>query len=164
MAHEPATEGDIPAPPKKPRNRAKLFLKAFRATGNVSKAADMAGIRRDQHYRRLKADPLYRKAFEDAQIQSAGLIEDEMWRRGHEGVLEPLTFQGLPTGEYIRRYDSGLLMMLAKGLMPERYRDKTVTHKGEVTLSHQAKQLKETFTREELQEMQRRMDAAERQP
>jgi len=53
-------------------------------------------------------------------------------------------------------------MMLLKGWRPERYRDKTVTHKGEITLSHQARRLKEAFTLEELQEMQKRMDAISR--
>ena len=80
-----------------------------------------------------------------------------------EGYLEPLTFQGTPTGHYIRRYSDGLLMMLLKGRMPHRYRDKTVTHQGKVTLSHQARMLKEAFTLEELQEMQKRMDALDKQ-
>jgi hypothetical protein len=90
-------------------------------------------------------------------------LADEAVRRAKDGYDEPIFYQGQPTGYTIRRYSEGLLMMLLKGWRPERYRNKTVTHKGEVTLSHQARMLKEAFTLEELQEMQKRMDAIDKQ-
>jgi len=47
----------------KRRNRTQAFLAAFRETASVTAAAEAAGIGRDQHYRRLRKDPLYRAAF-----------------------------------------------------------------------------------------------------
>jgi hypothetical protein len=108
------------------------------------------------------AAALYRAAFEEAAVVAGQALEDEAVRRAKEGYDEPLFYQGQPTGYTIRRYSEGLLMMVLKGWRPERYRDKTVTHKGEVTLSHRAKQLKDAFTLEELQEMQKRMDAIDK--
>jgi len=153
--------GDTEAPGKR-RNRTRAFLAAFRETASVTAAAKAAGIGRDHHYRRLRKDPLYRAAFEEAEVVAAQTLEDEAVRRAMEGHDEPVFYQGKPTGYTVRRYSEGLLMMLLKGRRPERYRDKTITHQGKVTLSHQARMLKEAFTLEELQEMQKRMDAIDK--
>jgi len=110
----------------------------------------------------VRKDSLYRAAFDEAVVVAAQALEDEAVRRAKEGYDEPVFYQGQPTGYTIRRYSEGLLMMLLKGWRPERYRDRTVTHKGEVPLSHQARMLKEAFTLEELQEMQKRLDALDK--
>jgi len=50
------------------------FLAAFRATGSVGKAAASARMHRSLHYRRLKEDPAYNRAFERicADLQQKG--------------------------------------------------------------------------------------------
>ena len=53
-----------------PQQRA--FLAAFRETGNVRLACEVAGVGRSSHYRWLEKDPEYREAFELAKDRYSG--------------------------------------------------------------------------------------------
>lgn len=112
-------------------------------TASVTKAARAAKIERTLHYRWLVEDPEYAKTFAAARLEAGEVLEDEAVRRAVEGLLEPLTFQGhftYPESAYmkdedgnlvlkkgakplsVRKYDSGLLMKLLDGFLPERYK------------------------------------------
>lgn len=124
-----ATEPDIP------RARQKRFLDAFAVRGNVSKAAELAGIHRDSHYRWLNDDPAYAPLFKAAEGQFADAIRDFVKRRAIDGVPEPIIWQGIvvtdkDTGEpvtVLKRSDR-ILELLAKAKCEE-FKEK-VEHTG----------------------------------
>jgi hypothetical protein len=129
------------------------FLSAFAATASVTKAAKAAKVERQLHYRWLQEDEAYRGDFEEAKELAAQLLEDEAVRRAHEGVLEPLVYQGQfsykqrpkkdGSGNIMRdasnrivmenygtplgvlKYSDALMMFILRGLRPEKYRDRT---------------------------------------
>jgi hypothetical protein len=46
--------------------RLRAFLEAYVQTGRVYRACEVAGLAPQTHYRKLKDDPVYRRAFESA--------------------------------------------------------------------------------------------------
>jgi hypothetical protein len=93
------------------------FLRAFRQTGSITKAAEIAGISRSTHYDWLEDDKKYPDKFKAA-VELAGTILEE---KAFKLALED--------------EDRQVLMFLLKNLMPERYRDKQdLQHSGEVTV------------------------------
>jgi hypothetical protein len=131
------------------------FLAAFRATASVTRAAEAAGIERQLHYRWLE-DEDYSLAFDEAKQEAAQTLEDEAIRRAHEGILEPVIYQGQVCYEpqrekdgspkrdangyiklsknplVVRKQSDALLTFLLKGHKPEKYRE---SFKGEITTS-----------------------------
>lgn len=99
------------------------MLAALAETGNVSKAANAAGINRVTHYVWLKEDPEYAAAAEDAMEQAADLLEEEARRRAHDGTDEPVFYQGVQCGT-VRKYSDTLLIFLLKAARPERFRER----------------------------------------
>ena len=110
-------------------NRAKAFLAAYAHTGNVTRAAKAANISTECHYKRLKADPTYRLAFEQADIVATGLLEDESTRRAVQGVREGIYWQGVRIGSKLV-YSDGLMMFLLRGRRPEKYRESVKVEHG----------------------------------
>ena len=109
---------------RSPKKRA--FLAALAHTGNITEAADITHISRSAHYQWLEADPVYAAAYKDAMEQAAQRLEAEARRRAVEGVEEPVFYQGKQCGA-IRRYSDALLMFLLKGVMPDKYKERTST-------------------------------------
>jgi hypothetical protein len=99
------------------------FLAAFSQCGNVTRAAEAAGCDRHSHALWLKKDPDYAEAFQEAKAMASDRIEQEIYRRGVEGWDEPVWYEGRQVG-MIRRYSDTLLIFLAKGNMPEKYKDR----------------------------------------
>lgn len=58
-------------------NRAEAFLEAYKACGSVTQAAAAIGIERQLHYRQLKADAKYQKAFTEAHQEWLLNLADE---------------------------------------------------------------------------------------
>jgi hypothetical protein len=120
--------------------RVQKFLDAFRLTGQVSRAARLAEIDRGAHYKRIRKDPEYRKAFEEAEKEAAHALQDKAVDWAFDGVEEPVIYQGklcFPPDAYDEetnklkpgakpltrhRRDSSLAMFILRGLLPERYR------------------------------------------
>jgi len=127
-------------------SKRKAFLEAFAIVGNVTQAADRAGLAPFTHRRWLAADPEYRRQFEEATEHACDLMVAEARRRAVEGIDEPVVYQGeiqckldengnrtnIPVA--VRKYSDVLLMFLIKGARPEIYRD---TWKGEIKHSGQ---------------------------
>lgn len=99
------------------------FLKVFASLGVIGRSAEKAGIHRDSHLRWLGEDPDYAKRFEIAQKEAVESLETEMIRRGRDGYLEPVFYQGEECGE-IRKFSDTLLIFALKGLAPDRYRER----------------------------------------
>ena len=112
----------------KPKQRA--LLEAYTACGSIRKAAQAAGVSRNNHGRWIKGDEKYVAAFEAAKEVACEVLEDEARRRAVDGVEEPIYYQGVRVGCRQVRSDI-LLMFLLKGANPEKYRERAdVTHRG----------------------------------
>jgi hypothetical protein len=123
MAAKTATEfGNI----KQPKKRA--FLRAYAETGNVSRAAELAGISRATVYTRQWLDDAeFQAAKAEAMEMAADRLEQEAWRRAVEGVDEPVGwFRGEPGGT-VKRYSDTLLIFMLKGTRPEKFRERYET-------------------------------------
>lgn len=85
------------------------FLELVKTTGNVSLAAQGAGIDRTTAYARAARDPAFAAAWREAHEAAVDLLEGEARRRALAG-------------------SDGLLMFLLRGLRPERYGAKLDLH------------------------------------
>lgn len=113
------------------------FLAALAANGaNVRRAAEVVGISRMHLYRLRAAEPDFAAAWNEALDLGTEALEDEAIRRAHDGVDEPVFYQGSQCG-VVRKYSDTLMIFMLKARRPERYRE-AVEHKhsGQVTLEH----------------------------
>lgn len=60
--------------------------------------------------------------WDEAIEEAVNSLEEEVWRRGMEGVKVPVFYRGRKVGE-IRRYSDRLLILLLKAHRPKKYRD-----------------------------------------
>ena len=100
------------------------FLEEYRQCGNITLAAEVAGIDRRTHYRWSEADPDYCEAFESATEEATDRLEAEARRRAVEGVQKPVGWYKGEPGGYVREYSDTLLIFLLKGAAPDKYRDR----------------------------------------
>lgn len=113
----------------------KMFLAAYGEVGTVTRAAQIAGVVRETHYRWLDNDKNYPEQFARAERQAHEKIEAEIKRRAIDGVLKPVFYQGAIVG-HVKEYSDNLLMFYAKGAMPEKYKERV---SNEINLVHQDK-------------------------
>ncbi len=99
------------------------FLAALAETANVLRSSEIARVARRTAYDWKAADPDFADAWERALDIGTDALEDEAVRRAHDGVDEPVFYQGKACG-VVRKYSDTLLIFLLKGRRPERYRDR----------------------------------------
>ena len=99
----------------------RAFLAAFREVGMVRLACEVAKVGHSSHYRWLKEDAEYRRAFDMAKMAAADRLEDEAARRALDGVEKPTGWYKGKPGGYLREHSDALLMFILKGLLPEKY-------------------------------------------
>lgn len=104
--------------------RQQNFLRAYADSFSLQRAADVAQVNRTSHHRWFRKNPKYAAAFEKIKRDAASYLEAEAITRAGEGYLDPVFYQGNPCGE-VRRYDSGLMQFLLRGMMPEKYGART---------------------------------------
>ena len=100
------------------------FLDALAETGNVTRACVSAKIGRATVYEWRAADEEFRERWETALDLGCDALEDEATRRAHDGVEEPVYYQGEVVGQ-VQKYSDTLLMFLLKGRRPEKFKDRT---------------------------------------
>ena len=100
----------------------KVFLEALRNTGNVTLAADTAGVHRSTAYYAKEEDQDFAERWEEALALAESGMEQEARRRAMEGVLEPVYYKGEAVGA-IRKFSDTLLMFLLKAHNPKKYRE-----------------------------------------
>jgi hypothetical protein len=111
--------------------RRQRFLDALAETGNVTLSARAAAVSRASIYEHRAADAVFAKAWEEAEQIAADRLEAEAWRRGVEGVPEPLVSAGRLVGDadgkpmFVQRYSDTLLLALLRAHKPEKFRDRT---------------------------------------
>lgn len=109
-----------------------VFLIEFAKNGNVSEAARIAGIDRGNAYHYRKTHPEFAAAWDEAEAKFVERLEKEADRRGMEGTLKPVFYQGQKCGD-IREYSDILLIFRLKALRPDKYRERSdVNVKAEV--------------------------------
>ena len=114
------------------RQNKEAFIAAFIQVGTVTHAAKEAGIARSLIYQWLEKDRDFVAAYDDAIGQRNDLIEAELHRRAITGIQKPITWQGQITGHYTE-YSDTLLIFMAKGAMPDKYRERIETkHTGTI--------------------------------
>lgn len=120
---------------KKPKPKARRtkwqapFLESLAVCGHVANSAKAAGVSRECVYKHRRTDPKFAEAFELAAELGARGLEDEARRRAHDGVDEPVFYQGVQCGT-VRKYSDSLLMFLLRARFPAVYRDR---HQVELT-------------------------------
>jgi len=129
------------------------FLAAIRVCPSITRAAKAAGIRRECHSRRLKRDPVYKAAFQEAWDVGIQSLEDQAVEYGQIGYEEPVIWQGQLQFQAVRdKHDKLVLdekgnpklipltvrkpnptlhMFMLRGAKPEKYRERH-QHKVEV--------------------------------
>jgi hypothetical protein len=107
-----------------PRKKQEAFLKAFIEHGTLTHAARAMGLSRSLHNKWMASDPTYPERYALAQEAVADKLEKEAMRRAHDGVKEPVYYQGERVG-YVRKYSDQLMGLLLRGHRPKRYRDRT---------------------------------------
>ena len=98
----------------------RVFLKALAEGGSIAgacRACDRAS-RTVHEWRDL--DPDFATGWEDALTQAVATLEAEAWRRGVEGVEEPVVSAGKIVTT-VRRYSDALLKQLLAAHAPEKY-------------------------------------------
>lgn len=104
-------------------HKKRAFLVAYSEVGNISRAAEIAGVSRQIHYHWLKEDTDYEEAFMQADQQACDRLEQEARRRAVEGVTKPVYQGGKQVGT-VQEYSDTLLIFLLKGARPEKYKDR----------------------------------------
>jgi hypothetical protein len=154
----------------------RIFLAALSRHASVAEAtASQRWFSRDFFNSQREKDPAFDAAWEEALEVAVDKLRLEAWRRGAEGVLEPVTYQGeftyqvnKVTGETeqvaVRKYSDGLLTTLLKRYDPAfRERtgvDLTASIEGGLTQDAAAKALGE-LSAEELAVLTKLIDGAE---
>jgi hypothetical protein len=122
---------------KRTRQRARdTFLAELAQRGIVQDACEAAGLSRVWFYSERKADPDFAAAWDQALEEATDRAEREAWRRGVEGVPEPVIGRvdkdedGQLTDEHgkpmvILKYSDQILLRLLSGRRPERWRERT---------------------------------------
>ena len=77
----------------------------------MSAAAIAAGVSRQTPYQVREREPDFAKQWDDALEEAYDKLEAEAWRRGVEGVSEPVFFMGLEVAT-VRKYSDSLLASL----------------------------------------------------
>lgn len=110
-------------PPKKRIRRPwkERFIKALAVSGNVLFASKAAGIDRRTSYEQCERDPIFKAAFEEARECAADRLEQEAYRRAHDGVRKPIAVNKRTL--WVREYSDTLLIFLLKAARPHKYRD-----------------------------------------
>lgn len=123
----------------KARDWQPAFIEALRHSGNVSAAAELAGIDRTTAYK-ARDKSLDTQAQTFAQEWNAALdvatdaLELEARRRALTGVDEPVYYQGDVVG-HIKKYSDTLLIFMLKAHRPEKFRENVaVEHSGQLTV------------------------------
>lgn len=131
-----------PTKRKKGRNvLQKAFLAAYQESGNITAAAEMAGMDRRSHYDWMKNDSTYPDRFDEAHQVYVDSMEAEARRRAVEGIEVPIYYMGRKVG-HKKIFSDTLLIFLLKGELPDKYKDRAeqeMKHTGQLKgmdLSH----------------------------
>ena len=102
----------------------KAFLDEFAHTGIVGDGCKAAQVSRQTVLDWRSSNETFATLYLEAEAFAADAIEREVFRRGVAGYDEPLVWQGMLTGDSIRRYSDSLLALLIKAHRPDKFRER----------------------------------------
>lgn len=105
------------------KKKRRVFLDVLARTGRVAEASRAVGFTDTstlQAFRR--GDEEFAEDWDNALQSAAHVLEEEIWRRAHDGILEPIYYKGKVAG-YKSVYSDTLAMFILRGLKPGTYRD-----------------------------------------
>jgi hypothetical protein len=105
------------------KQRFAKFLEVLATTGNVSRAAELAGVPRRTAYDQRERDPEFAQKWDEALQVSYDAIEHAVRNRAVEGWEEPVFYQGEIVG-YVRRYNDENARFLLKAKRPQEFRER----------------------------------------
>ncbi|MDE2095755.1 MAG: hypothetical protein KGL39_00740 [Patescibacteria group bacterium] len=133
------------------------FLAVFRNCGNIRIACEKVGVSRKHVWMTVRKDPDgFGRRFREAKQDAKDLAEREIWRRGFEGVNEPVIHDGEICGTWVdaeghpvaegtpgaylipltvKKYDSKLALAWAQANI-KKYQKRTVTRTVEGRVDH----------------------------
>ena len=120
----------------KPRRQWKAkWLEAFAELGMVSAACEAVKVGRQTVYDARK-DDAFATAWDEIENQTTEAMEREAYRRGVEGVEEPLVSAGKHVTS-VTKYSDTLLIFMLKARKPGTYRENVkVEHSGQIDGTH----------------------------
>lgn len=108
---------------KLPKNWQELFLLRFAETGSIRLACEYANVSRTTivNVRNVNnGDNDFEKRFQLAKKDYNDRLDEEMYRRGVEGVNEPVYYQGMRV-DTVKKYSDPLLIKKIEAENPEKY-------------------------------------------
>ncbi len=113
-----------------PEHAREAFLGALSAGASITAACRSADLGRTTVYGWRASDDDFARSWDEAIEGGTDRLEDEAFRRAHDGVAEPvisggrqvLDADGAPL--VVRRYSDNLLVTLLKARRPERFKDR----------------------------------------
>lgn len=120
-----ATEPNTPARARTRKRPGwkRRFIEVLSHTANVTTAARAAGVNRSFAYEARHKDAALAKEWDEAVESAIDEAEQELWRRGVQGVREPVFQKGERVG-HIRRYSDTALLAILKAKRPALYRER----------------------------------------
>ncbi len=115
---------------KRTPRRRKKFLEALKTfNGRVTQACTSLKLSRNFMYDWKKDDEDFSAEWDQVVEEQTEALEEEAWRRAHEGVTNDVFYQGQVIGQE-RTYSDGLLQFLLRGRKPSVYRDNSRVELG----------------------------------
>lgn len=102
---------------------AEPFLNAYREHLTLAAAAEAVHIDRVTAWRLKKRDPDFAEALEAIEEETTEAMEREAYRRGVEGVEQPVYQGGAEVGR-VRKFSDTLLIFMLKARRPDVYRER----------------------------------------
>ena len=99
------------------------ILSALAGGSPISVAIRQAGLSSTSYYKYFKNDKEFQDQVDQAIEDGTDLLEEEAFRRAHDGVEKPV-FQGGRMVGTVTEYSDGLLMFLLKGRRRRKFGDK----------------------------------------
>lgn len=129
MSETPATPEALPElyNPAALKPKQHLLLQEIRRNGGYSTVAcTTIGICYNTMYRWREGSPAFKRAFdlcmEEGKARLIDQLQREAFRRGHDGVEEPVFFMGKEVAK-VRKYSDALLTSMLKAKVPD-FRDR----------------------------------------
>lgn len=105
--------------PEKLRERKKAqFIHYYRQLGLLTKAAEMAGTTTNTIRVYMKQDEEFAAAVQEAEDDFVDSILAEAYKRGIEGIEEPLSYKGHLTGDTVTKKSDAVLLKLLEAKVP----------------------------------------------
>lgn len=105
------------------KKKKKEFLAKLEVTASITRACKLSKIPRRTIYTWIELDPDFAVAIEASKEIAVEALQDEAIRRAFEGVVKPVYQGGKLVGK-IREYSDTLMVLLLKGNMPDKYKER----------------------------------------